>query len=636
MRRCAPTSNALRRALPVPFTAIIAASVATPLLSNEASTTSAALHTYATTGSSTCLTRRAACPVEFPRLLGSSVLFLQRRHLVSGALASEATTKADSPPSTSEVPESNGTTAPCRFCLLCDTPFPSWRQHCLEPGHIARTAICRYFVMPERSENLMQHLERHIALDLKELDALAAKKVERRRRRLLAGLLHLVEEGVLKDSLPGVAAPSGEEGSNINSSSSSASRQGTLTDDGPRVNADRFLTRFLLGEGYMRREVIDRAARLVPTLTATELNAVAAYLMSTRQLARIFDELSFQEVVHAYAEKTMAAASQSTNKATEKSSDGEKSKAAKTCGSSDDASATQKETESIAAAEEIAEEGDTGEAATGISQRTDQSNTSSAVSAKTPSPATPGASSAASSWRLSRDDKASILLACVGELEHFHRQDRPRSVLSKLAADILVLNVIATHARDNLISELIHEVLQRIVEEGSPIWRRHQKEVLQHSVVNAGGEAVERNPAEQGGGAGVCQGHHDQINLQDQDVDLLSLVYVRNKPLAATRSPAGVTSSPALDRAAAERLISSYVVFHDVDGGRKEEASESSPAHPNVDVREDAIHMSAGHFATKDWKPLEAGLKRRGDVYRRLQFSRPYPRMHNTQEDSQQ
>ncbi|CCW71482.1 unnamed protein product [Phytomonas sp. Hart1] len=78
------------------------------------------------------------------------------------------------------------------------------------------------------------------------------------------------------------------------------------------------------------------------------------------------------------------------------------------------------------------------------------------------------------SRRLFLDGKALVMLSCIGELFQFKRRDRPHSVANKEAAETLVLHVLVSHAIENLISELVHAVLQRIVHEGTPIWRQFQ------------------------------------------------------------------------------------------------------------------------------------------------------------------
>lgn len=422
--------------------------------------------------------------------------------------------------------------------------------------------MCKYFVLPERSESLMEHLERHIALDLKEVDALTARKVARRRRRLLAGLLHLHEEGVLTDSLP-CAAPL-----------SSTSNAGASLE----VHGDHFLTRLLLGESYMRKEVVDRAARLVPTMSGIELNAVATYLMATRQLARLFDELAMQDVLKAALEKANA---------------------------------------SVAAASAATEA------------------TATTFSAPLP--------------RLSREEKAAILLACVGELEHFHRQDRPRSVLSKVSADALVLNVVATHARDNLISELVHEALQRVVEEGSPVWRQHQQQVM----LRAAGTRAAETPATGRAAASARDLHNKRGATQTRNstsvAQDLSVRYVQQTRLASMPAPAPASATTALlhlTPTAAAEMVAGYVVMEDVDGPRCKDASlgdgegvdgAAGSGHGTRDAKEGPntsaslsppLFESAENTAKKFWEPMRKELHEHAEFYRSLPMMTAVPRLH--------
>lgn len=75
------------------------------------------------------------------------------------------------------------------------------------------------------------------------------------------------------------------------------------------------------------------------------------------------------------------------------------------------------------------------------------------------------------------DVRAAVLLAMLGELQLFSRQPRSRDVSNPATADLLVLNVLATHVLDNVISELTHVVLQKIVDEGTPVWTQYQEQL---------------------------------------------------------------------------------------------------------------------------------------------------------------
>jgi hypothetical protein len=75
------------------------------------------------------------------------------------------------------------------------------------------------------------------------------------------------------------------------------------------------------------------------------------------------------------------------------------------------------------------------------------------------------------------EQRASVVLAILGELHAHSSKDKPTSVAHKSQADTLVLNVLASHATDNIYSELVHHVLQKIVEEGTPVWRDHKANI---------------------------------------------------------------------------------------------------------------------------------------------------------------
>nr|CCC94881.1 RNA editing complex protein MP46 [Trypanosoma congolense IL3000] len=83
--------------------------------------------------------------------------------------------------------------------------------------------------------------------------------------------------------------------------------------------------------------------------------------------------------------------------------------------------------------------------------------------------------------RMRQDEKAIVVYSCLGELHMFSRQDRSHSVATRAAAEQLVLNVLGTHVMENAIAELVHESLQRVVEEGTPVWRAHCSE-LKHKM----------------------------------------------------------------------------------------------------------------------------------------------------------
>ncbi|CUE73248.1 RNA editing complex protein MP46, putative [Bodo saltans] len=78
---------------------------------------------------------------------------------------------------------------------------------------------------------------------------------------------------------------------------------------------------------------------------------------------------------------------------------------------------------------------------------------------------------------LKSDMRAAVVLAMLGELQLFSRQPRSRNVSDPATADLLVLNVLATHVLDNVLSELTHMVLQKVVDEGTPVWTAYQEQL---------------------------------------------------------------------------------------------------------------------------------------------------------------
>ncbi|ORC91539.1 putative RNA editing complex protein MP46 [Trypanosoma theileri] len=281
-------------------------------------------------------------------------------------------------------------------CLLCDVDYTSWGEHSMGTAHIARSAICRTYVAPERHNSMMQQLWKHIRLDFGYIDDVTHKKEDHRRGRLASTMRHLREQGVLRHSLPQYSVD--------------AQGIGTF-----RITKDTFVNFMLVGESYARQETMDRVARLMPRLEAVELSSVVQYILSKRRLARLFDELTMQQLI--------------THDTTLK-------------------------------AEEPRDETETN--TTNLSSNT----------GKESSPNTLGEVP-----RLRQDEKAVMLMSCLGELQMYARQDRSHSVATRAAAEQLVLNVLGSHVMENIIAELVHAVLQSVVEEGTPVWRAHCSEL---------------------------------------------------------------------------------------------------------------------------------------------------------------
>lgn len=184
---------------------------------------------------------------------------------------------------------------------------------------------------------------------------------------------------------------------------------------------DQAISFALIGEGYARQEVTDRTARLMPNLGAAELHAVVALLLSTRQLAYLHDEMHVAAVVEV-------------------------------------AAARERMTSGVADAE-----------CHGAMEPQLQETVASAhTSEKATAPAADLAATLPPLRRV--EEKALVLLACLGELVTFQRASHTASVADKAAADAIVLHVLASHAVESVLAELIHGTLQRVVCEGTPVW----------------------------------------------------------------------------------------------------------------------------------------------------------------------
>jgi hypothetical protein len=86
---------------------------------------------------------------------------------------------------------------------------------------------------------------------------------------------------------------------------------------------------------------------------------------------------------------------------------------------------------------------------------------------------------------VSDDAKRQLLLSMMGQLTLFGTRDRPTSVLNKADADQIVMHVLATHVIENTMSELLHHVLQRIVEEGTPVWRSFKESLCELALTSS-------------------------------------------------------------------------------------------------------------------------------------------------------
>lgn len=250
-------------------------------------------------------------------------------------------------------------------CLLCDVEYDEWFVHSKSTPHLARHAVCDALAAPDRHETIMKQLWEHIRIDFSQMDEVMAKKEARRRKRLTTTLQHLADQRILIESLPRPSEPS----SSLTVSS-------------------RFNMLLAVGSTYADREVYDRVARLLPMTDGEALRAVTTYILSQRQLGRLFTLLSVGSILSNHSEFATA---------------------------------------------------------------------------------------------LKNDERSAILLAMIGEMQMYSRRPRSRDVSKKPVADALVLNVLATHAMDNIISELTHTVLQQLVDEGTPVWKSYRKTLAQRS-----------------------------------------------------------------------------------------------------------------------------------------------------------
>jgi hypothetical protein len=82
-----------------------------------------------------------------------------------------------------------------------------------------------------------------------------------------------------------------------------------------------------------------------------------------------------------------------------------------------------------------------------------------------------------STGALAADEKVAVMLAMLGELRMYTNQDHNHVVSSMATANKLVYNVLASHCAENIVSELVHSVLQRLVDEGTAVWREYKGEL---------------------------------------------------------------------------------------------------------------------------------------------------------------
>ena len=90
---------------------------------------------------------------------------------------------------------------------------------------------------------------------------------------------------------------------------------------------------------------------------------------------------------------------------------------------------------------------------------------------------------------LSSDEKVAVMLALLGELWMYTNQDHSHDVANMAAANKLVFNVLASHCAENIGSELVHSVLQRLVDEGTAVWREYKADLPSKLFVEDDGDA---------------------------------------------------------------------------------------------------------------------------------------------------
>lgn len=329
-------------------------------------------------------------------------------------------------------------------CILCDAPFDNWVAHTELPSHAARVAFSEAFVKPERSASMLSQLKENICVDFSLIEEATQVKVQRRKRRLRSSLQYLVQQGVLHHCLPTIPHSSTTTPSCSSSSSSSSSVEvpcdttkkaesevpparpiPTSGSSSPSQNweileKDAFLNAALVGQAYIREALTDRVARLAPRTKGTEVYYIVHYLSGMRQWSKLFDLLELSTVLCPLPHR---------------------------CASS---------SFSLAAA-----------------KMTAVNPTPSAAGRETTEVATPTPSS---SVRLTQAEKAMLLWSCIGELRMAEEKDRSHKVENSAVTEQLVHHVLVSHCLDNLLSELLHHALEKVVEECTPVWRCYQKQ----------------------------------------------------------------------------------------------------------------------------------------------------------------
>eukprot|EP00796_Vickermania_ingenoplastis_P011912 gene11912-8194_t len=324
------------------------------------------------------------------------------------------------------------------YCLLCDAPFSNWVAHCELPAHAARAAICEAFVKPERSASMLSQLEQHIGLDFTAVEEASLLKVERRQRRLRSSLAFLLAQKVLHRCRP-LTTPAGPDGEGTGKGEGERERErerGARLQQGGEMNVpDGFLTCAIVGAAYAKEELTDRVARLAPRSSGVSVQRMVEYLTSARQWSKLFDQLHLQGPL---------GLTESHGRPQPESSSVQKIDATKAAGE-DSAVGTEA-------------------SASATSSPTSDNPEEPAGVVASPRPV----------WRFTQHQKVMLMLSCIGELRLFMTKDRSYKVDSKSVTDSLVHHVLATHCGENLLSELLHYNLEKVVEESTPVWRAYQ------------------------------------------------------------------------------------------------------------------------------------------------------------------
>ena len=311
------------------------------------------------------------------------------------------------------------------LCVLCDEEVDDFDLHKHSDAHMARFTVCQTLAAPQKHDAMLKQMWDHLRLDFDAVAEVNAEKVERRRSRLASTVTYLVQRSVLLHSIPRPEDQVEPAGTSQDGSSNSSGKAGPGTGS-PLVVSKDFEKMEFLGELDLRRVVTDRCARLFPHATGAQLRALVDFITARWQLEVAHDLLGLGQAVAEGLRQQRDPAAR-------------------------------------------APRGALGHRPTGIG--------ASEAEAKADAPL-------ASALKLSGAQRARVLLAVIGEL-HLRTDAvvKPITVAGgKAAADGLVDNVLAAHASENIESELIYHVLQKIVDEGTPVWNEFKESLAAMSL----------------------------------------------------------------------------------------------------------------------------------------------------------